>query len=87
MANDPELAEVIRDEVLAARRQSMRDAFARARARHEVRDDLDIELVIDMLTGPFYYRALLGHAPISRGMTQEVVEYVLRVVPSCRPIC
>ena len=45
-----------------------------------VRSDLDIELVIDMLTGPFYYRQLFGHAPITRRLTQCVVSYVLRVV-------
>jgi AcrR family transcriptional regulator len=80
MAADPELADTIRQEVLAARRKSMREAFMRARARHEVRANLDIELVIDMLTGPFYYRTLFGHAPITRRMTREVVQYVLRVV-------
>lgn len=80
MASDPELATAIRREVLAARRESMRGAFARARKRHEARADLDIELVLDMLTGPFYYRALFGHALISRRMTQDVVDYVLRVV-------
>ncbi len=80
MAQDTGLAETIRQEVLAARRKSMREAFVRARARREVRADLDVELVIDMLTGPFYYRTLFGHAPITRRMTREVVEYVLRVV-------
>lgn len=80
MAQDRELAEMIRREVLAARRKSMRDALHRARARKEVRDDLDVELVLDMLTGPFYYRTLFGHAPMTRRMTRDVVDYVLRVV-------
>jgi AcrR family transcriptional regulator len=80
MAADTELADTIRQEVLAARRKSMREAFMRARARQEVCANLDIELVIDMLTGPFYYRTLFGHAPITRRMTREVVQYVLRVV-------
>jgi AcrR family transcriptional regulator len=80
MAEDPKLAQTIRQEVLAARRKSIREAFMRARARREVRDDLDIELVIDMLTAPFYFRALFGHAPITRGTTRDVVQYVLRVV-------
>lgn len=79
MAQDDELAQIIRQEVLAARRKSMREAFARARSRREVRSDLDIELAIDMLTGPFYYRTLFGHAPITRRMTRDVVDYVLRV--------
>ncbi len=80
MAQDEELAAIIRQEVLASRRQSMRAAFARAAQRGEVREDLDIELVLDMLTGPFYYRTLFKHAPITRQTPGEVVEYVLRIV-------
>jgi len=79
MAQDPELATVIRQDVLAARRKSMHEALQRAKARQEIRDDLDTELVLDMLTGPFYYRALFGHAPITARMTREVVDYVLRI--------
>ena len=79
MAHDVELADVIRREVLETRRSSMRAAFARASARGEVRADLEVELLLDMLTGPFYYRALFRHAPISRGMADDVVEYVLRI--------
>jgi hypothetical protein len=80
MANDPELGEAIRKEVLAIRRRSMRRALARAVARAEIRGDFDVELILDMLTGPFYYRALFGHARISRRMAQEAVEYVLRAL-------
>ncbi len=79
MAQDPELAAIIRVEVLAARRKSMRDAFERARARGEIREGLEIELLLDMLTGPFYYRALFGHAPITAPMTRDVVTYITRI--------
>ncbi|HUN76821.1 MAG TPA: TetR/AcrR family transcriptional regulator [Steroidobacteraceae bacterium] len=79
MAHDPALARTIRTEVLAARRSSLRAAFDRARARGEARGGLDVELLLDMLTGPFYYRVLFGHAPITRPMTAAVVEYVLQV--------
>ncbi len=79
MAQDEALAEMLRHQVLAARRKSMREAFGRARARGEIRADLNIELVLDMLTGPFYYRTLFGHAPVTRRTTRDVVEYVLRV--------
>lgn len=80
MAQDPALALIIRQEVLAPRRQSMREALARAQARGEVRDDFDVELVLDMLTGPFYFRTLFGHVPITRQTARLVVEYVLRVI-------
>lgn len=80
MAQDAALASIIRQEVLAPRRKSMREALERAQARGEVRHDCDVELVLDMLTGPFYFRTLFGHVPITRQTTHQVVEYVLRVV-------
>jgi AcrR family transcriptional regulator len=84
MAEDAELAETIRQEVLAARRRSMREALTRAGGRGEIRSDLDIELVLDMLTGPFYFRTLFGHAPLSRRMTREIVDYVLRATAAAK---
>jgi AcrR family transcriptional regulator len=84
MAEDAELAETIRREVLAARRRSMREALMRATARGEIRPDLDMELVLDMLTGPFYFRTLFGHAPLSRRMSREIVDYVLRAVAASK---
>lgn len=79
MAQDDALADIIRTEVLARRRRSMREAFARARRRGETREGLDLEVLLDMLTGPFYYRTLFRHAPITRRMTRDVVEYVMRI--------
>src|SRR5215469_14766738 len=75
MAHDVELAGILRREVLETRRKSVRAAFARAAARGEARAGLELELLLDMLTGPFYYRALFGHAPISRRMACDVVDY------------
>ena len=80
MAQDPALASTIRQEVLAPRRQSMREALERAQKRGEVRPEFDVELVLDMLTGPFYFRTLFGHARLTRDTARLVVEYVLRVI-------
>lgn len=79
MAQDPALAAWIRHQVISARRKSMREALERARVRGEVRSALDVELVLDMLTAPFYYRTLFGHAPVTREMTRLVVEYALQL--------
>lgn len=80
MANDRALGDAIRKEVLAIRRRSMRKALARAVTRGEIPGSFDVELILDMLTGPFYYRALFGHARISHRMAHEAVEYVLRAL-------
>ena len=80
MAHDRELAQAVRRQVLAPRRKSMRAALDRARARGEARANLDIELLLDLLASPFYFRALFGHARVDRRMTGEVVDYVLKIV-------
>jgi AcrR family transcriptional regulator len=56
MALDPVLARMIRENVLLARRRSIRAAFDRGVARGESGRGFDIELLIDMLTAPFYFR-------------------------------
>ncbi len=80
MGQDRALASAIRREVLAPRRRSMSEALQRGQARGEVRPGFDVELVLDMLTGPFYFRALFGHAAISRRTIREVVDCILRII-------
>jgi AcrR family transcriptional regulator len=80
MALDPALARMIREKVLVARRRSIRAAFERAVARGESGRGFDIEVLIDMLTAPFYFRALFGHLPSTPATVNTVVDYVLSVV-------
>lgn len=79
MAHDQTLARMIRAAVLTPRRDSLRSALARAAVRKEIAPSLDIELVLDMLTAPYYFRALFGHAPITASMNERIVDYVLGV--------
>jgi AcrR family transcriptional regulator len=80
MAQDPALAAIIRAKVLTPRRRSMREALQRAQRRGEARRDLDVEAVLDMLTGPFYFRTLFGHAPVGPRSMRPIVDYVVRLL-------
>jgi AcrR family transcriptional regulator len=80
MAHDREFASSMRADVLAARRRSMRAALTRGEARGEIAAGLDIELVLDLLTAPYYFRALFGHARITAKMNEKIVDYVLRAI-------
>ncbi len=80
MALDPVLARMIREKVLVARRRSIRAAFERGMARGESDRGFDIEVLIDMLTGPFYFRALFGHLPATSAMVNTIVDYIMAVV-------
>lgn len=80
MAHDPELARAVRRQVLAPRRKSMRQALLRARRRGEARSSADFELLLDLLTAPFYFRILFGHGRVDRRLTRNVVDCVLKVL-------
>lgn len=80
MAHDPELARAVRRQVLAPRRRSMREALDRARARGETRGTMNVELLLDLLAGPFYFRTLFGHGRVDRRLTHDVVAHVLKIV-------
>jgi hypothetical protein len=58
----------------------MREAIEGARARGEARDDMNVELLLDMLTGPFYSRTLFGHASMSLKDTALIVDYIVRLI-------
>ena len=78
MAHDPPLARLIRRAVLTPRRDSMSAALVRGTARGEIPMGLDLEVLLDMLTAPYYFRALFGHAPITADMNHKIVDFVLR---------
>jgi AcrR family transcriptional regulator len=80
MAQDAALAAVIRKDVLVPRRRSMRKAIERARARGEARHDMNMELLLDMLTGPFYFRTLFSDASMSLKDTAQIVDYIVRLI-------
>jgi AcrR family transcriptional regulator len=83
MAHDRGLARIIRREVLIRRRRSIRNAILRGIARAEIRRVSHIDVLIDQLTAPCYFRVLFSHARITRRFIETVVDYALHghVVP------
>ncbi|MFG2054311.1 TetR/AcrR family transcriptional regulator [Micromonospora sp. NPDC048930] len=74
-----------RDSTLAAlhadltrrRREPLLLALNRARERGQLPGDLDPELAIDLLTGPFFYRRFIAHRPIPPSLVDDVIAQVL----------
>ncbi|MEV7360095.1 TetR/AcrR family transcriptional regulator [Kitasatospora sp. NPDC091276] len=62
-ARDPHLADLMQT-FTATRRTALRDLLARGRERGELADDTDLDLIVDQVYGVFWYRFLLGHAPL-----------------------
>jgi AcrR family transcriptional regulator len=73
---NPELRAVLH-RFVDRRRAVTRGVLERAQQRGEVRDDIDLELVIDMFSGPIFYRRLLSGAPIHRSDGERFVQLLL----------
>ena len=75
-ARDPDLAALHAD-LTRRRREPLFIALTRACERGQLSGGLDMELVIDLLTAPFFYRRLIGHRPIPPDLVGEVIAQVL----------
>ncbi|HEY7307064.1 MAG TPA: TetR/AcrR family transcriptional regulator [Bryobacteraceae bacterium] len=77
--NDPEVSEAFRSVWVRPRRTDAKAGLERYRGlslRHEV----DLELLMDVLYGPLYYRLLVGHAPLTQKYVDALAELVLRSI-------
>jgi len=59
-AGDPEMHAIFYENLVAPRRAIMAEVLRKGVARGELRRDLDVELAIDALTGPWVYRLLIS---------------------------
>jgi AcrR family transcriptional regulator len=78
MSRNADVAAVARDRFLSDRRAVLRSVFERGMSRHELRGDLDIELALDVLAGPLFYRLLITGGPIDDRLAENTVELILR---------
>ena len=65
-ANDPELHAIFYEHLVEPRRQQMRGVLERAVARGEIRDDLDLDVVMDLFAGPVVYRLIISGGDYSQ---------------------
>jgi AcrR family transcriptional regulator len=75
-SSNPEVREAMH-RFSASRRSRALEVLERAVARGEVRDDVDLGLVVDMLSGPVFYRHLISGRPVSAKVLGDLVELVL----------
>jgi AcrR family transcriptional regulator len=78
MAEKPELASAVRDGFLFTRRVALTDVLRRGVERGDLRPDLDIELALDVLGGPLFYRLLVTGGPLDEQLAEGVADLILR---------
>jgi AcrR family transcriptional regulator len=74
--SDPELAEALRSRWLSVRREEARGILELGIERGELREDLDLEVAVDVLYGPIYYRMLVGHAPLEGDFADALADHI-----------
>jgi AcrR family transcriptional regulator len=64
--NDPELHAIFYENLVKPRREALGDLLRRAVERGEIREGIDIELLIDLFAGPAVYRLLITRGDVSK---------------------
>jgi AcrR family transcriptional regulator len=77
-AGDRELRAAFMTTLFEPPRAAVREALERAYARGDLRDEVDLELILDLIGSLVHYRALFGHAPTSDVEIERAVEALLR---------
>jgi len=78
MARTPELAHAVRAGFLAGRRAALSEVLRRGVERGDLRPDLDLELALDVLGGPLFYRLLVTGGQLDERLAEGVADLVVR---------
>jgi AcrR family transcriptional regulator len=76
--SDPEVAAAYRSIWSDPRRAEAKEMLRRRQAAGQLRQDADLDLVLDSLYGPLYYRFLVKNEPPSQRYAEALAEMVIR---------
>jgi AcrR family transcriptional regulator len=80
---DSEMTRAFRNRIILSGREAGRRLIAEAIQREEIATPAEIEVVLDMIYAPIFYRLLVGHRPLDRAFAEALVEQGLLML---RPI-
>lgn len=78
MARSTPIAEAVRRGFVASWREAVRSVLTRGVARGDLRADTDVELALDLLGGPPFYRFLITGTAIDERLARALVATLLR---------
>ncbi|TAJ87162.1 MAG: TetR/AcrR family transcriptional regulator [Reyranella sp.] len=76
--SETELAKAFRNEFIARNRDATRALLERCITSKEIEAPADMDLTLDLIFGPLFYRLLMGHAPITRDFVDRLFDTVIR---------
>jgi AcrR family transcriptional regulator len=75
---DTELSKAFRNHFILARRNEGRAFLATAMSTGEIRKDLDIDVALDLIYAPVFYRLLMGHALLTARFIDDVLNLAVQ---------
>jgi hypothetical protein len=76
--NESELGRAFRNHFVLARRAEGKAWLEQAMKDGDLRLELDLDVALDLLYGPLFFRLLMGHAPLDQAFVDRVLEDALR---------
>jgi AcrR family transcriptional regulator len=77
LVSDPELAETYLGDYVGLRQTSVREALQRGIERGELRADVDLSLIYDLLIGPLFMRSVVRGESLGPDIAEQTVDLVL----------
>ena len=74
---DPEFNKILREAFILRRRAATKEILKRGIERGEIAKDTDMDLMIDMLFGPVWFRLLVQHAKLDATFARQIIDAVL----------
>lgn len=74
---DPAISAALLDTLIRPRVQLCIERLAKAQQAGEIRADVDLAVVVELLYAPLYYRMLLHTAPVSSEQVDSVISLVM----------
>jgi AcrR family transcriptional regulator len=84
-ASDRDLRAAFMTTLFEPPRAAVRESLDRAHARGDLRDEVDLELILDLIGSLVHYRALFGHAPVTDLEIEHAVEALLQGIATDYP--
>jgi AcrR family transcriptional regulator len=74
---DPDVRAALLSRWVFARRDAVGELLQRGMESGELRSDLDLDVAMDALFGPIYYRLLMGHLPLEQSFVDSLANHVV----------
>ncbi len=78
--SDPDVAAAFRSTWSAPRRTEAKQMLRQKQVCGQLREDADLDLVLDLLYGPLYYRFLVKNEPPSQKYAEAVAELLIQAL-------